>query len=214
MSNSNVIDEGYVKYSCQHTFGPAPDRAVVDELNKWREVMRRFNLIGMYPDGIGFGNISSRSDAGTSFVISGTATGGIERLGPEHYTFVSSCDVASNTVYCSGPIQPSSEAMTHFAVYAADSSARSVIHVHHEALWCSMLEDAPTTKAAVPYGTPEMANEVMRLFEETDVKQRKFFAMAGHREGIVAFGSALKEAGKVIIGEANRRLGWGVAKLL
>ncbi len=48
--------------------------------------------------------------------------------------------------------------------------------------------------AEVPYGTPEMAREVQRLFRETDVRARRIFAMAGHKDGIVAFGQDFREA--------------------
>jgi hypothetical protein len=46
----------------------------------------------------------------------------------------------------------------------------------------------------VPYGTPEMAREVQRLFRETDVRNWNIFAMAGHGDGIVAFGRDFREA--------------------
>ena len=52
----------------------------------------------------------------------------------------------------------------------------------------------PATEPDVPYGTPEMAREVQRLFRETDVRNWKIFAMAGHRDGIVAFGHDFREA--------------------
>ena len=46
---------------------------------------------------------------------------------------------------------------------------------------------------------PEMAEEVIRLFKETDVKEKKILAMAGHEEGVVSFGKNLKEAGQILL---------------
>ncbi len=68
------------------------------------------------------------------------------------------------------------------------------VHGHDEDLWRSVRERGVATGADVVYGTPEMAREVQRLFRETDVRERKIFAMAGHRDGIVAFGEDFQEA--------------------
>ena len=43
-----------------------------------------------------------------------------------------------------------------------------------------------------------MANEITRLFNETDVKNQKIIVMAGHEEGILSFGASLEEAGGII----------------
>ena len=44
-----------------------------------------------------------------------------------------------------------------------------------------------------------MAGEVARLFRETDVLQQGVFTMAGHEDGVVAFGASASEAaGRVI----------------
>ncbi len=74
------------------------------------------------------------------------------------------------------------------------AEVRVVVHGHDEGLWRSLLERGVATVADVPYGTPEMAREVQRLFRETDVRTRKIFAMAGHKDGIVAFGQDFHEA--------------------
>ena len=59
----------------------------------------------------------------------------------------------------------------------------------------------------VPYGTPEMAREVQRLFRETDVRTRKIFAMAGHTDGIVAFGQDFRQALAMLAAAAGRSIG-------
>jgi hypothetical protein len=39
-----------------------------------------------------------------------------------------------------------------------------------------------------------MGREVRRLFETTDLRERKIFIMGGHPEGFVTFGANLSEA--------------------
>ena len=56
-------------------------------------------------------------------------------------------------------------------------------------------EGGPATDENVPYGTAlEMAQEVQRLLRDTDVRTGKVFAMAGHTNGIIAFGWDFSEA--------------------
>jgi hypothetical protein len=61
-------------------------------------------------------------------------------------------------------------------------------------LWRTILERAPTTSKAAAYGTPEMAYEIIGLFEVGDVRSKKIFAMASHEGGIVTFGKNLEDA--------------------
>ena len=88
----------------------------------------------------------------------------------------------------------SAESLTHAAVYSMDAEVRAVVHGHAHELWCDLVERGPSTSADVTYGTPEMAREVQRLFRETDVRATKLFAMAGHADGIVAFGQDFRQA--------------------
>ena len=76
-----------------------------------------------------------------------------------------------------------------------------MIHCHDSKLWAALLNKAPTSSKAVDYGTPEMACEVRRLFNVTDVQSRKILVMAGHEGGILAFGKDLEEAFAVLMRE-------------
>lgn len=189
--------EGFVRYQCERVITPPERFRGFDELNAHRTRLRHLNLIGVYPDGIGYGNISIRCICG--FYISGAATGDLLELGPEHYARVIAYDFARNWVKCEGPAQASSESMTHAAVYQADASVNAVIHVHHAGLWRALLHKVPTTSNEVEYGTPEMAYEIGRLFRETDVRNRRILAMAGHEEGIISFGPNLPAAMSVLL---------------
>ena len=68
----------------------------------------------------------------------------------------------------------------------------------------ALLDRAPTTSKAVAYGTPEMAYEIVRLFEEGEVRSKRMFVMAGHQGGIVAFGKNLEDAFDVLMAVRKR----------
>jgi ribulose-5-phosphate 4-epimerase/fuculose-1-phosphate aldolase len=190
-----TLDEGYIKYQSRWTPGPPPDRAAARQLEAWRNPLFAARLIGRYEDlGIGYGNISVRCGAPGQFLISGTQTGQIENTDEQHYSLVTSCDVDKNTVACTGPVQASSEAMTHAAIYALDPRIGAVVHVHDKVLWQTHLNQLPTTDPAIAYGTPDMAREFQRLFTDTEFADKGVAVMAGHEEGLISFGATLGEA--------------------
>lgn len=194
-----MIDEGYIKFELHWQHGPPPAADAVAQLNAWRRPLYDAGLIGQYRDiGIGFGNISVRGDNGC-FVISGTQTGHLDTLGPEHYTTVTAYDIAANRVCCDGPIKASSESMTHAALYELGTDINAVVHVHSAALWQKLLNVLPTTSATVSYGTPEMAEEFRRLYRETVFAANGIAVMAGHDEGIIATGGDMQQAARRIL---------------
>ena len=66
-------------------------------------------------------------------------------------------------------------------------------------LWERLINKIPTTSPEAEYGTPEIARDIIRLFKETDVKEKKILVMGGHKEGIISFGKDLDEAGNVLL---------------
>jgi ribulose-5-phosphate 4-epimerase/fuculose-1-phosphate aldolase len=114
-------------------------------------------------------------------------------------------DFEKNWLRYEGSTTPSSESLTHAAVYESDAKAGSVIHCHDSKLWAALLNQAPTSSKAVEYGTPEMAYEMTRLFKITDVQTRKILVMAGHEGGIVAFGKDFEEAFGVLLRERREK---------
>lgn len=181
------MDEGYVKYHQDFREESILIKEDIRELNELRSRLFALELIGAYPDGIGFGNVSRRHPKG--FIISGTQTGHINPLGPEHYALVTDYNIAENRLQSRGLCRASSEALTHAAVYELREDIEFVLHVHSEHLWSRHLHRLPTTRAEIPYGTPEMAGEVRRMYEECGLEGICCFAMAGHREGLVSFGN-------------------------
>ena len=192
------MDEGYIKFNCNWI--PSNDVPLdkVALLNEWREIMYNKGFIGVYPDGIGFGNISMRCN-GKTFLVSGTATGGLPTLSESHYSLVTNYDLSTNSVTCVGPLKASSESLTHALIYECSAATNAVIHIHNLNLWNRLLHHAPTSSENVSYGTPGMANEIRRLFEETALSKEKIMVMGGHREGIISFGKDLEEAGSILL---------------
>lgn len=192
------MDEGYIKFNCNWI--PSNDIPLnrVAELNVWREIMYKGGMIGVYPDGIGFGNISMRCNEKT-FLISGTATGGLATLNESHYSLITRYNLSTNSVTCVGPLKASSESLTHALIYECSADANAVIHIHNLNLWHRLIHHAPTSSENISYGTPEMASEIKRLFDETALSKEKIVVMGGHREGIISFGKDLDEAGSILI---------------
>ena len=158
--------------------------------------------MGVTKDGIGYGNISCRYKH--NFIISGSGTGKLKHLTNEHYTTVTNYSIKENALTAAGPVIASSESLTHAMIYKTQPAINAVFHVHHFALWEKLFHKIPTTDIDVAYGTPAMANEIVRLFKETDLASEKIFVMGGHQEGIVSFGKNANEAGKLLLAAVHK----------
>jgi ribulose-5-phosphate 4-epimerase/fuculose-1-phosphate aldolase len=208
--------EGVIKFDLEFHQAPPLPAAALREINAWRRILYLLGLTGRDParyDGLGFGNISQRLEpfaappARRRFVISGTQTGGLEELGAEHYTTVLESHPEANRLVAAGPIRPSSESLTHAALYALDASLRFVMHVHSPEIWRqAAVLDLPRTDPAAAYGTPEMAAETARLFREEAVRAGGIFVMGGHEDGVVAFGRTAEAAGTALLSALARAL--------
>jgi ribulose-5-phosphate 4-epimerase/fuculose-1-phosphate aldolase len=195
-----MLDEGYIKYQSRWSKAPAPDPAAARLLEKWREPLYAAGLVGHYKElGIGFGNISMRCRDPGQFLITGTQTGHIASTTEQHYSLVTGYDIEGNEVFCSGPVQASSEAMTHAAIYELDPSIAAIVHVHSKALWHEHLNRLPTTSPDVAYGTPEMAKEFRRLYADSTFGRQGIAVMGGHEEGLIGIGESLEQAATKIL---------------
>jgi len=195
-----TIDEGYIKYVSHWTPGPATHVMAARELDTWRKLLYEAGLIGQYEDlGIGYGNISVRRGSRDLFLISGTQTGHLRATDERHYSLVTDCDIRNNIVRCSGPVQASSEAMTHAAIYALGDAIGAVVHAHSAELWQRNLGKLPTTDPDVAYGTPDMAREIDRLYRLAGFKEAGVAVLAGHDEGLISFGTTLEQAATRIL---------------
>lgn len=201
--------EGVVKYHAHHTVGIVEDRlgslpsetrdaALLaiqrfPELDAARTALHDAGLIGISSTGIGYGNISLRL-SGSLFLISGSATGASRILGKDGYSLVEDFDPVSNTVSSFGPVQASSESMTHGAIYHAAPRVQCVIHIHSAALFAALLaKDAPHTPESAAYGTPALSQAVATLAASLPVSG-SVFVTAGHADGLIAYGETIKAA--------------------
>lgn len=188
-----MIDEGYVKFKSLWHRGDSP--AGIEDLISVRNTLHAAGLIGEYADSkIGYGNVSKRVGNGMDFVVSGTGTGNIAVATAEHFCLVTRWSLEENSVESTGPVAASSESLTHAMLYASSGLIGAVLHVHHREFWQHLLATRPHTPRSAAYGTPAMAVAMAALLQDPRVRENPVVAMAGHEEGIVAFGGNLLEA--------------------
>lgn len=195
----SYIDEGYIKFTCDWQ----KDNITVkcsNPLLSTRDTMHEMGYIGFDKQHqVGYGNISERAD-NNQFIISGTQTGHIYPIQSSDFTLITKFNIDANEVYCSGPVKSSSETMTHAALYEALPLVNCIIHIHSKPIWEKLLNTKMVTSGEVPYGTPEMAYEIKRLMRVQAVLDSKILGMAGHEDGVIAFGKTFEEAVEAILG--------------
>jgi ribulose-5-phosphate 4-epimerase/fuculose-1-phosphate aldolase len=179
--------EGYVKYQNQHQSGPILDILGLHALDQARTELYDYGFIGNLASGISFGNISMRHPE-RGLVISGTSTGAARVLGLGGYTWVQSWNSQANVVNSLGPVLPSSEAMSHGAVYDTRVDIQVVIHIHHREFFNVLCaQHYPMTPLACTFGSPELARSITQVVQNIGDNQG-IFVTAGHPDGIIAFG--------------------------
>lgn len=213
-----IMDEGVIKFNLEHQMHRLHFNKEIEqqltELNFWRRQLFRHEVIGcdLSRYGACYGNVSMRyilpeslefaahkNIGQRSFLISGTQTGKLEDLTNGHFARIYRYDPSKNKVWSEGPLEPSSESMTHGAVYDLSHDIKYVFHIHSPSLWKAASSLAiPITSAQVPYGTPAMAVEVKKLFREF-VPLPGIFSMGGHEDGLMSFGSTAKDAGSLLM---------------
>ena len=193
----------YVKFNYQCSCIDLAPFSGLPELNACRRKLLDQHLLGLDSNGVGFGNLSVRDGATRNFYVTGSATGGLPELTPADCVRVVEYDFARNWLSYEGTAIPSSESLTHAAIYESDPAVSAVIHCHESALWRNLRDRVPTSSKAVVYGTPEMAYEIARLFDTTDLRSREILVMGGHESGIVTFGKNLKDAFEVLMRERS-----------
>ena len=195
--------EGVIKYKLDYQPGAPRNYPECAELNAWRTILFQLGLIGQDSErygGLAFGNVSFRLDNTPQFVITGSQTSGLMRLTNEHYCTILSADPSRNHIVAEGAIKPSSEALTHAAVYAANNKVKAVVHVHSPIIWQHYQSLAlPAIDSTIRYGTPAMAQAVLELFARNLLGETPIFVMLGHEDGIVSFGDTIADASQALI---------------
>ena len=183
-----MASDGVIQFQLHHRDAPAPDAAAIGILWTLRDALHARGWIGRDParyGGLGYGNVSRRI-AGDSFVVSATQTGHLATLAALHWVTVTAASPATNELWSEGAGKPSSESLTHAAIYQA-CVATFVCHIHHPALWRAACEAAialPKTPASATYGTPAMAAALSHITATTNLPF--VAAMSGHEDGLMA----------------------------
>jgi len=195
-----MIDEGYTKYQIDWQPGPPLPAERIAALDACRRQLYLAGLIGYDAEhDVGYGNVSVRATELGGFIISGTQTGDVEATDAGHYSLVTDYAIDANRVHCRGPVQASSEALTHAAIYELDATIGAIVHVHCPKLWNTLKNKLPTSAENVAYGTPEMARELQRLYRETYLKAHGIAVMGGHADGLIASGQNIEQATRRIL---------------
>lgn len=209
------MKEGVIRFRCDWIREPLslpPD--LVASFRRWHARLREKGLVGLLPDGAGYGNVSVRAAIlegrvtaprfphpapPSSFLITGSGVGGVAELGSAHLTLVADHHIEANHLTCRGPIQASSESLSHAALYRARPDAGAVIHIHSRVLWERMQNILPTTDPAFAYGTPELALALEAHAREIRPGAPRALVMGGHPEGLLVFDRDLDTAGESVM---------------
>ena len=194
--------EGVIRFRFDHRREelPAALEPVAARLARWRRTLVALGVVGRDAGrygGYGFGNLSGRVGR-RAFLVTGSQTGHLADLYLAGFALVESWDAAAHRLASRGLVAPSSEALTHAALYDASARIGAVFHVHAPALWARRgAAGLPATAPGVAEGTPEMAAEVGRLARRLGASG--LLAMSGHEDGLVAWGPTADAAGRMLL---------------
>ena len=203
--------EGVTKFQAEHTSAQLSPQHTQNaaQLLAWRELMVRLRGLGQVRSrygGLGFGNVSTRTGpypgrrGQRPFLITATQTGGTQCMGLGDLCRVTRYHIGQNSVISHGQQRPSSESLTHGAIYDLGPHIRWVLHAHAPEIWRQRRAlKLPTTGADIEYGTQGMAQEIARLARQTTLHEVRILAMAGHEDGVITFGRTAMEAGSALL---------------
>jgi ribulose-5-phosphate 4-epimerase/fuculose-1-phosphate aldolase len=206
--------EGTIKFTVENRrIGPPLVLEGYQDIEAIRDKLWQQRLIGHDELAkVGYGNISRRRSGG-GFVISGTQTGHKAKLDGSDYVVVDEWDFARNSVSCTGPCLPSSEALSHAALYQRPDVG-GVIHVHSRVLWSALIQGgAISTEEDIAYGSEALYRRLAELagsglgseLAESDTAGKMpdlplVIVTKGHQDGVFAAGSDLTQAYEAING--------------
>ncbi len=215
--------DGVIKFKSHHTY--ADPGAIACEnfpiIHRWRKYFQKIGIMGRDPhryDGAAFGNISlrmppyPREPGRRRFLVTASQSAGPENFSSAQLAVVQAYNHNKHHASSIGHMPPSSEALTHAALYDADCGVRCVFHVHAPTLWNAHARlGLERTPPDIAYGTIAMAHAVQNLFQHNlgDQFQRKnagIFSMGGHEDGIITFGRTPTLAGLILLNHLQRLL--------
>lgn len=215
--------EGVTRFEVQHASRPLEERVLggtARVLSAWREILANLGILGRDParyEGLGYGNVSARvgpfgdvARGRRRFLVTGTQTASVALATLREFCLVESWDLERNRVGSAGLVPPSSESLTHAALYDVSPAIRVVLHAHAPQIWLhARALGLPVTHAGAANGTPAMAFEVQRLYREGTFGATRVAAMGGHEDGVIAFGATADEAGEALVRQLARALALG-----
>ena len=175
-----------------------------EALIQWRRVLIKIGWLGQDPDrydGLGFGNLSIRVGAKTApvegrrFLISGSQTGHLESFSITDCAIVTSFSIKNHSLTYSGARKPSSEALSHAAVYAAKPCVNACIHAHCPTIWRrrNAVSDL-CISAESKYGSADMSQAIYSALKLDKSTGPTLLSMSGHQDGVLAFGPDFQTA--------------------
>lgn len=199
--------EGVIRFQADHRdtalSGGFDD--LIAKISAWRQVLRAAGWVGQDPrryGGYGYGNLSVRvPEPDGGFLITGSQTSGLERVTAQHFSWVLRWSTENNQVESRGSTLPSSESLSHAALYDASPEIRAVFHVHAPRIFRLR---RPATAERIEAGTPEMARDIGRVWASLPPEgfggaSRGVLVMGGHSDGVLAFGESIDAAGRSLV---------------
>ncbi len=201
------MKEGVTQFSCVLEAASPGTSPELQDLQAARHGLFLRDVVGcdLRRYGACYGNLSARVGPWAAppgrreFIVSCTQTGADPDPGAASWVRVRRYDHRQNRVWATGPCAPSSESLTHGALYDAALSVRAVVHGHDRQTWLWLLANgAPATPADVGYGTPEMAAAASGVVAKT-WRYPNVFAMSGHEDGVVTYGESVAAATRAFL---------------
>ena len=192
--------EGVIKYQAEQKAGQVVCGVQqLHTLNAQRERLKEAAVLGQDParyEGLGFGNMSWRNHRSTlDFFITATQTGALPVLNDKHLAHVQMASWQDNYLAYCGESAPSSEALSHAALYECAPTVMAVVHVHAPDIWYHAAAlGLALTPEDLQYGTPAMARALQTAWQDQRLAGNGpvvVIAMGGHEDGVIACGPDL-----------------------
>jgi ribulose-5-phosphate 4-epimerase/fuculose-1-phosphate aldolase len=189
--------EGILKFDLKFYNTPInPPPQLIDEINWARALLLEKKYIGVGCDGVGYGNLSVRHE-NSGFLITGSQTSHCARLSVREIALVKSWNLENNFIEAEGETSPSSESLTHGAIYQSCPTIKAVIHIHQLRLWKIKSENMLATPPQLEYGTQSLAQSILQLLknQKTSASPPKLgITMTGHEGGLLFWGQDILAA--------------------
>ncbi|MCK4814639.1 class II aldolase/adducin family protein [bacterium] len=176
-----------VKFRTEFISDRPPKNFLLRDLLLW---CRKFHEFGFAPVNPKIhqaaGNLSIRSAADMIITPSGIPFNELKR---DDFVEVVDYSLEEPAVNVKGKHEPSSESIMHLMIYRARPGIQAIFHGHNDKVLIAADQmGIPTTKKKQPYGTEQLAREVMNILD-----QNNFLVMKDH--GFICYGNSIQEAG-------------------